>query len=218
MAHGPYRQTIGRDGRSRLLAWTKCACGRFAQERTCSGFMYSYRASIRIIARRAMVAGRKGLGQTYRYSPQKMEFGVLNDQCIVVPARQALMVKEEGEPILLAIAKSGVGSPARCRPVSNTGMAAEQDICLLMRKGEFRLQIGSSVATRSLFMPTPKAKIDRVQRLSAEERLSQPSPEEWLQRLDETWLRPGLLLRPSDFPRATAARDFAVERRQSSAD
>jgi len=78
-----------------------------------------------IIARRAMVAGRKGLGQTYRYSPQKMEFRVLNDQCIVVPARQALMVKEEGEPILLAIAKSSVGSRLRFRPVSNTGMAAE---------------------------------------------------------------------------------------------
>ncbi len=59
-------------------------------------------------------------------------------------------------------------------------------------------------------MPTPKAKIDRVQRLSAEERLSQPTPEEWLQRLDETWLRPGLLVRPSDFAPAEAARDSSV--------
>lgn len=34
-------------------------------------------------------------------------------------------------------------------------------------------------------MTTPQLKIERIQRLSAEERLVQPSPEEWLKQQDE---------------------------------
>lgn len=34
-------------------------------------------------------------------------------------------------------------------------------------------------------MTTPKAKIERIQRLSAEEALRQPTPEEWLKQQDE---------------------------------
>lgn len=34
-------------------------------------------------------------------------------------------------------------------------------------------------------MTTPRAKIERIQRLSAEERLVQPTPEDWLKTQDE---------------------------------
>ena len=41
-------------------------------------------------------------------------------------------------------------------------------------------------------------------------RLSQRTPEEWLQLLDETLLRPGLLVRPSDFAPAAVECDSSM--------
>jgi len=64
---------------------------------------------------------------------------------------------------------------------------------------EFRLQKCAARGGRRLCMPTPQAKIARVQRLSAEERLRQPAPEEWLRRVDETQMGQIEMVRPSDF-------------------
>lgn len=60
-------------------------------------------------------------------------------------------------------------------------------------------------------MPTPQAKIERVQRLSAEERLRQPTPEEWLRRVDETQMGQIEMVRPSDFDLPSGGGDCRTE-------
>lgn len=70
--------------------------------------------------------------------------------------------------------------PQRMLPLTvQTGRPLRIDL----RFGFCPTQMQLRVAQKS-HMPTPQAKIDRVQRLSAAERLWQPSPEDWLTEQD----------------------------------